>query len=122
MWSTHILKVFSSTSAITGFSPNKATTSAVATYVKDGQMTSSPGFKLQDIKAICNASVPFAHGITCLHPKYLERLDENSCTFGPLIYFVDEIVSELLYRFGSLFLSIDFWGQPFVYYSFTVKN
>ena len=25
--------------------------------------------------------------------KYLERFDENSCTFGPLIYFVDEIVS-----------------------------
>ena len=70
MWSTHILKVFSSTSAITGFSPNKATTSAVATYVKDGQMTSSPGFKLQDIKAICNASVPLAHGITFFTPRY----------------------------------------------------
>ena len=98
--------MFSSTLAITGFSPNNATTSAVATYVNDGQITSSPDFKLQDIKAICSASVPFAHGITCLQPKYVERFDENSCTFGPLMYLVDEIVSKT---------SLSIWAFIFKY-------
>ena len=52
-----------------GTNPNKAITSAVATYVNDAVITSSPGFNPNPIIAICNASVPFAQGITCFAPK-----------------------------------------------------
>jgi hypothetical protein len=33
-------------------------------------ITSSPGFKSNPIIAICKASVPFAHGMTCFTSKY----------------------------------------------------
>ena len=63
-------KVSLSTSTKIGLNPNKAITSVVAMYVNEGVITSSPGFKPKAIKAICKASVPFAHGITCFTPKY----------------------------------------------------
>ena len=52
MISAVILKVSGSTSIITGVKPKSEITSAVATYVKDGQITSSPGLRERAIKAI----------------------------------------------------------------------
>ena len=49
--------------------PSKATTSTVATKVKDGVMTSSPGFRSRAIMAICRASVPLAQAIVCFTPR-----------------------------------------------------
>ena len=73
MWgliiSAVILKVSGSTSVITGVNPKREITSAVATYVNEGQITSSPGFKDKAISAIWRASVPLAQGITCLTSK-----------------------------------------------------
>ena len=61
-------KVALSTSINTGLIPSNAATSTVAMYVKEGVITSSPASKPNAIMAICNASVPLAHGITCLDP------------------------------------------------------
>ena len=52
-----------------GVSFNKAITSTVAAKVKSAVITSSPCSKPNPIMAICKASVPFAHGITCFTPK-----------------------------------------------------
>ena len=62
--STSIQNVTGSTSTKTGFNFNKATTSVVAIYVKEGVITSSPGSNPKAIIAICKASVPLAQGIT----------------------------------------------------------
>ena len=59
-----------STSTSTGVSPSNAITSTVDAYVKSAVITSSPGFNPSPIIAICNASVPLAHGITFFTPKY----------------------------------------------------
>ena len=64
-----ILKVFGSTSTKTGVRFNKPITSTVAAKVKSAVIISSPGFKPKPIKAICKASVPLAHGITCFTPR-----------------------------------------------------
>ena len=61
--SASIQKVSGFTSTKTGFKRNKATTSVVAIYVKDGVITSSPGCKSNAIIAICKASVPLAQGM-----------------------------------------------------------
>ena len=73
MASTLILKSSSLTSTNTGVKLRRAITSTVAANVKSAVMTSSPGFKPNPIIAICNASVPFAHGITCLTPRYSSK-------------------------------------------------
>ena len=62
-----------STSTKTGANCNNAITSTVAAKVKSAVITSSPGFNPNAIIAICNASVPLAHGITCLTSKYSSR-------------------------------------------------
>ena len=62
-----------STSTKTGVNCNKAITSTVAAKVKSAVITSSPGFKSKPIIAICNASVPFAQGITCFTSKYSSK-------------------------------------------------
>ena len=64
-----MLKVPGSTSAKTGVIPSSATTSTVATKVKEHVMTSSPGFSPKAIMAIWRASVPFAQPITCFTPR-----------------------------------------------------
>jgi hypothetical protein len=56
-----ILKVFGFASTITVQSPNKAISSAVATQVKAGHITSSPGFKSKDTMSICIESVTLVH-------------------------------------------------------------
>ena len=61
-----ILKVSKSTSQKITFSPNTAAASAVAIYVHEGHIISSPCFKPKAMNAICNASVPLAHGMTFL--------------------------------------------------------
>ena len=66
---TLILKSSGSTSTNTGVNCNNAITSTVAANVKSAVITSSPGFKPKPIIAICNASVPFAQGITCFTSK-----------------------------------------------------
>ena len=45
-----MLNVLGSTSTIIGVSPRSATTSAVATYVKAGQITSSPALNHTTLK------------------------------------------------------------------------
>ena len=65
MASIEMFILYKSTSTKTGVSCNKAITSTVAAKVKSAVITSSPGFKSNAIMAICNASVPLAHGITC---------------------------------------------------------
>ena len=69
MASILMLKSSGFTSTKTGVSCNNAITSTVAAKVKSAVITSSPGFKPKPIIAICNASVPFAQGITCFTPK-----------------------------------------------------
>ena len=69
-----MLKVLGSTSINTGVSRSSEITSTVAAKVKSAVITSSPGSSFNPIKAICNASVPFAHGITCFTPKYCSKL------------------------------------------------
>ena len=54
------LNVSISTSQKTILTPITAAASAVAIYVQDGQIISSPGFRFNAIKAICRASVPLA--------------------------------------------------------------
>ena len=63
--SQSMLNVSSSISTKTGLSCNKAITSTVAAKVKSDVIISSPGCKPKLINAICKASVPLAHGITC---------------------------------------------------------
>ncbi|MCY1235994.1 hypothetical protein D9M72_486290 [compost metagenome] len=75
--STEILNVSISTSTKTGVSCKSAITSTVAAKVKSAVITSSPGFKSIAIMAICKASVPFAHGITCFAPRYSSRFFWN---------------------------------------------
>ncbi|MNE28724.1 hypothetical protein D3C80_1221760 [compost metagenome] len=62
-----------STSTKTGVNCSKAITSTVAAKVKSAVITSSPGFKSNPIIAICKASVPLAHGITCFTPRYSSK-------------------------------------------------
>ena len=47
--------------------------SAVATNVNGVVITSSPGLKPKLIRAICNASVPFPHGIVYFTLRYSDR-------------------------------------------------
>ena len=61
-----IFILYKSTSTKTGVSCSSAITSTVAAKVKSAVITSSPGCKFKAIIAICSASVPLAHGITCL--------------------------------------------------------
>ena len=72
-FSQSMLNDLRSTSTKTGLRFNNAITSTVAAKVKFEVITSSPGFRSNDIIAICNASVPFAHGITCFTCKYSSR-------------------------------------------------
>ena len=67
------LKVSASTSTRTGVNFNKAITSTVAANVKSAVITSSPCSRPRPIIAICNASVPFAQGITCFTSKYFSK-------------------------------------------------
>ena len=68
-----MLNVSGSTSISTGVNFNRAITSTVAAKVKSTVITSSPCSSPKPIMAICNASVPFAHGITCLTDKYFSK-------------------------------------------------
>ena len=78
-------KVSGFTSMKTGFKPNNAMTSVVAMYVKEGVITSSPAFKPKAISAICKASVPFAHGMTCFTSRYCSNSALKPVTSGPLM-------------------------------------
>ena len=71
--SNEIFILFMSTSTKTGVNCNKAITSTVAAKVKSAVITSSPGCKPKPIMAICKASVPLAHGMTCFTPKYFSK-------------------------------------------------
>ena len=71
--SISMLYVSASTSTKTGVSFNNAITSTVAAKVKSAVITSSPCSKPNPIIAICNASVPFAQGITCFTPRYFSK-------------------------------------------------
>ena len=73
--SISMLKVSGSTSIKTGVNFNKAITSTVAAKVKSTVITSSPCSRPKPIMAICKASVPFAHGITCFTVKYFSKSD-----------------------------------------------
>ena len=68
-----IFILYKSTSTKTGVSCNNAIVSTVAAKVKSAVITSSPGFNPNPIMAICKASVPLAHGITCFTPRYSSR-------------------------------------------------
>ena len=71
--SISIKKVLGSTSTNIGFKPNKTTTSAVETNVKEGTITSSPDFKSKLKRAIFRASVPFAQEMQCLTFKNFDN-------------------------------------------------
>ena len=87
-----MLKVLGSTSTTTGFKPSKRITSIVEAKEKFVVITSSPLFNSRAIKAICSASVPLAHGITCFTSTYFCKLFWNSFTIGPLIN-VEELIT-----------------------------
>ena len=57
--------------------------------VKVVVITSSPGFKPNAINAICKASVPFPHGITCFTCRYSSNSFWKAFTSGPLINAAD---------------------------------
>ena len=94
--SARVLNVSISTSQKTTLIPRTAAASAVAIYVQDGHIISSPGFRFNAMNAICKASVPLAHVITFLTFKNAERFVANSLTIGPLTNLPDSIKEIIL--------------------------
>src|SRR5471032_3710972 len=78
-----ILNVASSTSTNIGVAPTKATTSAVAQNVNDGQITASPGPMPLARKANTKASVPLAQVTACLAPQKEASSASKARTSGP---------------------------------------
>ena len=101
-----MLKVPGNTSANTGVIPSSATTSTVATKVKEQVISSSPAFRPSAIIAICKASVPLAQPMVCFTPRYALSSFSNSFTSGPLMKAVLSITrrwaastSSLIFRY-----------------------
>src|SRR5579862_3221855 len=72
-----------SMSANTGTAPRRATASAVAKNVNEGQITSSPSPMPSASSAITIASVPFATPTVCSTPRYAAASRSKPSTSGP---------------------------------------
>ena len=70
-------------SANTGVAPVAATALAVATYVKEGTTTSSPGFMSMVMRAACRAAVPELTATACRAPVNSRTARSSFWTCGP---------------------------------------
>ena len=70
-------------SAKTGVPPRRTTALAVAKNVKDGTMTSLPGFRSIAMSAISSASLPDAQATAKRVPQYSARFFSNCAISGP---------------------------------------
>src|SRR5581483_2055018 len=73
-----------SMSTNTGFAPTYRTAFAVATYVSDGTMTSSPGPAPSASKARWSAAVPLETESALRTPQSSANVDSNRETKGPV--------------------------------------
>ena len=78
-----MLKVGKSMSQKTARPPRYSTALAVATQVKAGTITSSPGPTPMIVMATCNAVVQFETATACFTPVNSANFRSNSATYGP---------------------------------------
>jgi hypothetical protein len=83
--STDTLRVSGSTSQKMGRAPISIVHCAPATNVKDGMITSSPGFTPIAIKARCNPAVQLFNATAYGTPHACAKACSNSCVEGPVV-------------------------------------
>src|SRR5213593_1576481 len=79
-----MFQVSGSESMKTGRAPQYMTAFAVATNVREGTSTSSPGRTFIPTRAVCSATVPFVQEIEWRVLQNLRKLDSNRSMYLPL--------------------------------------